>query len=339
MRALLKKLVLLALLVAAFAAAAAGLAWRHFQAFSTATIAVPEDATLIIARGDSFVQVLAKVRRAGILEGHDLEWKFLALRMNAMPRLQVGEYALGQALSPRTLIEKLVRGDVIRYRFTLVEGWSMRDVRAAISRAPVLDDDVAKQSDEALMTLIGRKGVPAEGRFLPETYTFVRGDSASHVLEQAADAMDRAVAEAWSSRSAEVPLRSPQELLTLASIIEKETGQASERPEIAGVFSRRMKIGMRLQTDPTVIYGLGAAFDGNLRRRDLQTDTPFNTYTRFGLPPTPIAMPGAAALRAAANPLDGDTLYFVARGDGHHVFSKTYAEHQQAVRRYQLGQR
>lgn len=339
MRALFKKLFVLTLLVAVLAAVAGGLAWRHFQAFSTAPLLVPEGATLVVSRGDSFVQVLAKLRAVGISEGHDLEWKLLAMQMEAMPRLQVGEYALQDTLSPRELLEKLVRGDVIRYRFTLVEGWSMRDLRAALARSEVLADDVSRQTDEALMASLGRKGTPAEGRFLPETYTFVRGDSASHVLGQAADAMDRALAEAWSARAADVPLRSPEELLTLASIVEKETGQASERPEIAGVFARRLKVGMRLQTDPTVIYGLGAAFDGNLRRRDLQTDTPFNTYTRFGLPPTPIAMPGRAALSAAANPLDGETFYFVARGDGHHVFSKTYAEHQKAVRRYQLGQR
>jgi len=227
----------------------------------------------------------------------------------------------------------------VRHRFTMVEGWSMRDLRAALARAPLVEDDVAALDDAALMAKLGRDGVPAEGRFLPETYVFVRGDRTSALLGRAADAMDQALALAWAERSSELPLQRPEDLLILASIIEKETGKPSERPEIAGVFTRRLRIGMRLQTDPTVIYGLGDAFDGNLRRRDLRADTPFNTYTRTGLPPTPIAMPGVAALEAAARPLDGDTLYFVSRGDGSHQFSRSYAEHREAVRRYQLGGR
>ena len=329
----------LALLLALLAVVGGWLAWRHFEAFADAPTGAPEGATIVVARGDSFVQVLDKLRAVGITSGHDLEWKLLATRMKALPRIQVGEYAIDPSLSPRALIGKLVRGDVIRHRFTIVEGWSMRDLRAAIGRHGVLEDDVAGIDDAALMDALGRAGVPAEGRFLPETYLFTRGDTASAVLDQAADAMDAALAEAWAARQDDLPLASPEELLTLASIIEKETGKASERPEIAGVFVRRLNIGMRLQTDPTVIYGLGAAFDGNLRRVDLQTDTPFNTYTRFGLPPHPIAMPGRAALMAAAGPLDGETLYFVARGDGSHHFSRTYAEHREAVRRYQLGGR
>jgi UPF0755 protein len=215
----------------------------------------------------------------------------------------------------------------------------MRDLRAAIARDAVLVDDVAALDDAALMAKLGREGVPAEGRFLPETYLFTRGDRASQLLRRANRAMDRALAEAWEGREDGLPIRSPEELLVLASIIEKETGKAEERPEIAGVFVRRLRLGMRLQTDPTVIYGLGDAFDGNLRRRDLETDTPFNTYTRHGLPPTPIAMPGRAALEAAARPLPGDSLYFVSRGDGSHVFSRTYDEHRAAVRRYQRGGR
>ena len=343
MRSLLRKLfgvlIKLGLLIALLAAVAGWFAWRHFQAFADAPAGAPEDATLVVARGDSFVQVLRKLRASGVDAGHDLEWKVLATKMEALPRIQVGEYALDPSLTPRQLIEKFVRGDVIRYRFTIVEGWSMRDLRVALGRDAVLEDDVSGLDDAALMAALGREGVPAEGRFLPETYLFTRGETAVSLLEQAADAMDVALAEAWSARQPDLPLDSPAQLLTLASIIEKETGKAGERPEIAGVFVRRLRIGMRLQTDPTVIYGLGNAFDGNLRRRDLQTDTPFNTYTRSGLPPHAIAMPGRAALKAAAQPLDGETLYFVARGDGSHQFSRTYAEHRQAVRRYQLGGR
>ena len=339
MRSLFRTLLVATVVALVLVVGAGVLAWRHFEAFRTAPAGAPEDARLVVERGDGFATILGKLRALGVVVGHDLEWKLLAARMEALPRLQAGEYALSPALSPEAILRKLVEGDVVRYRFTLVEGWSMRDLRAAIARDPVLEDDVGGLDDAALMARLGRSGVPAEGRFLPETYQFVRGDAASEILRRAADAMDAALAEAWSARRADLPLNTPEQLLTLASIIEKETGQARERPEIAGVFVRRLRIGMRLQTDPTVIYGLGAAFDGNLRRRDLQADTPFNTYTRAGLPPHPIALPGRAALMAAAQPLDGDTLYFVARGDGSHVFSRTYAEHREAVRRYQLGGR
>ena len=343
MRSLLRKLFRflfkLGLVLALVAAIGAWFAWRHFETFTDAPAGAPEGATVLVVRGDSFVQVLGKLRDAGVVAGHDLEWKVLATRMRALPRIQVGEYALDPTLTPRGILTKLTRGDVVRYRFTIVEGWSMRDLRAALARDAVLEDDLATLDDAGLMLALGRDGVPAEGRFLPETYLFTRGETTVSLLDQAADAMDAALAEAWAARQTDLPLESPEQLLTLASIVEKETGKASERPEIAGVFVRRLRLGMRLQTDPTVIYGLGAAFDGNLRRRDLETDTPFNTYTRFGLPPHAIAMPGRAALMAAAQPLDGETLYFVARGDGSHQFSRTYAEHRQAVVRYQLGGR
>ena len=196
-------------------------------------------------------------------------------------------------------------------------------------KPPALDD-------AALMKQLGHPGQHAEGRFLPETYVYSRGDSDVDVLKRAYAAMEKALAEAWQSRAADLPLQSAEEALILASIIEKETGVASERPQIAGVFARRLKLGIRLQTDPTVIYGIGSAYDGNIRRRDLQTDTPYNTYTRAGLPPTPIAMPGVDALRAAADPAPGDALFFVALGDGSrsHVFSTTLAEHNAAVARY-----
>ncbi|HAI60002.1 MAG TPA: endolytic transglycosylase MltG [Xanthomonadaceae bacterium] len=329
----------LGLLLALLIAIGGVVAWRQFEAFANAPAGAPAGGTLVVAPGDSFVQVLGKLRAAGVTSGHDLAWKALATRMQALPRLQVGEYALDPRLTPRAIIEKLVRGDVVRHRFTIVEGWSMRDLRAAIDRDAVLDDDIASLDDAGLMAALGRADVPAEGRFLPETYLFTRGETALSLLDQAADAMDVALADAWNARSADTPLESPEQLLTLASIIEKETGKASERPEIAGVFVRRLRLGMKLQTDPTVIYGLGTAFDGNLRRVHLRTDTPFNTYTRFGLPPHAIAMPGRAALMAAAQPLEGETLFFVARGDGSHQFSRTYAEHRAAVVRYQLGGR
>jgi len=339
MRSVFRRLLILVLVLGLLAVLVAGLAWQRFEHFRSTPAAAPEGTVLMVERGDGFARILATLRGLGIEAGHDLEWKLLALRMDALPRLQAGEYALAPELTPEAILRKLVEGDVLRHRFTVVEGWSMRELRAALAADPVLKDDLADLDDAALMARLGRAGVPAEGRFLPETYLFVRGDRAVALLGRAAEAMDRALAEAWAGREPGLPLASPDELLTLASIIEKETGKASERPEIAGVFVRRLRLGMRLQTDPTVIYGLGAAFDGNLRRRDLRTDTPFNTYTRAGLPPHAIALPGRAALQAAARPAPGETLFFVSRGDGSHHFSRTYAEHREAVRRYQLGGR
>lgn len=339
MRRLLPRLLLATLLFGLLALLAAGLAWQRFETFRSSPAGAAEGAVLLVEPGDGFASILSDLRELGVEAGHDLEWKLLAMRMAALPRLQAGEYALAPVLSPEAILRKLVEGDVLRHRFTLVEGWSMRDLRAALASDPVLHDDLTGLDDAALMARLGRPGVPAEGRFLPETYLFVRGDGAIGLLRRAANAMDTALAETWEGRQPGLPLASPDELLTLASIIEKETGQAAERAEIAGVFVRRLRLGMRLQTDPTVIYGLGEAFDGNLRRRDLRTDTPFNTYTRAGLPPHAIAMPGRAALQAAAHPADGETLFFVSRGDGSHHFSRTYAEHRAAVRRYQLGER
>jgi UPF0755 protein len=339
MRRLPRLLLSAALLLGLLALLAGLLAWQRFEHFRASPAGAGEGAVLLIERGAGFAAILGKLRALGVDAGHDLEWKLLALRMDALPRLQAGEYALSPALSPEAILRKLIEGDVLRHRFTVVEGWSMRELRAALAADPVLADDLAGLDDAALMARLGRPDVPAEGRFLPETYLFVRGDGALDLLRRAADAMDAALAEAWAGRQPDLPLASPDELLTLASIIEKETGKAAERAEIAGVFVRRLRLGMRLQTDPTVIYGLGEAFDGNLRRRDLRTDTPFNTYTRAGLPPHAIAMPGRAALAAAAHPAEGDSLFFVARGDGSHHFSRTYAEHRAAVRRYQLGGR
>ncbi len=314
-----------------------GWAWQRYQGFADTPIALAGSERIIaVERGDGFQDILDKLRAAGITEGHDLEWKVLAQEMQVVSRLQVGDYAIRHGITPRELLEKLESGQVIQHRFTIVEGWSLRELRAALARDEVLVKHAADLDDQALMAALDRAGQHPEGRFLPETYHYTRGMTDLDLLRRAALAMDKAVADAWGARAAGIPIDSPEQLLTLASIIEKETGKASERPEIAGVFARRLRLGMRLQTDPTVIYGMGSQYDGNIRRSDLTTDTPYNTYTRAGLPPTPIAMPGRAALFAAANPADGDTLYFVARGDGSHVFSATLAEHNRAVACHQL---
>lgn len=313
------------------------MAYARYQGFANGPLTgIEEGDTLLVERGDSFLRVLDKLREAGVEDGHRSEWQLLARRLDAGGRLQVGEYALEPGMSATDLLLKMREGRVIRHRFTIVEGWNIRELRAALASASPLLHETGGLDDGALMEALGRPGVHPEGRFLPETYLYTRGDTDLDLLGRAAAALDDVLEEAWASRADDLPLDSAEEALVLASIIEKETGIAAERGKIAGVFTRRLQRGMRLQTDPTVIYGIGSAFDGNIRRRDLQTDTPYNTYTRDGLPPTPIAMAGAAAIRAATHPEPGDALYFVAVGDdsGRHVFSRTYAEHQRAVREY-----
>lgn len=327
---------LLALMLLA-AVAVGGWLWQRYEGFADTPLALADsERILVVERGDGFTDILGKLRELGVAEGHDLEWKLLAQEMGVLSRLQVGDYTIRHGITPAQLLRKLERGDVIHYRFTIVEGWNLRELRAALAADERIVQSLHELDDAALMKALGREGVFPEGRFLPETYHFTRGMSDVDLLRRAMLAMDQALAEAWAGREDGLPIETPDELLTLASIIEKETGKANERPEIAGVFVRRLELGMRLQTDPTVIYGMGSAYDGNIRRRDLTTDTPYNTYTRGGLPPTPIAMPGRAALEAAAHPLPGNTLYFVARGDGSHVFSATLAEHNRAVACYQL---
>lgn len=339
-RHLLRGLLMTALLLLALGAAGGWWIYQDYRAFADRPLAMSEqEHQLEVRRGDSFIDVLAALRRVGVQEGHDLYWRALAWEMQVMRRLQVGEYAIAQGSTPRELLRRLERGDVVQYRFTIIPGWNLRELRAALAADPVLRQTIAGRSDDSLMSELGSPGLPAEGQFLPETYQFVRGSSDLDILRRAHLGLRRALLRVWDARAADLPLETPQEALVLASIIEKETGRAGERREIAGVFVRRLRLGMRLQTDPTVIFGIGASFDGNLTRRHLQTDTPWNTYTRAGLPPTPIALPGLAALQAAVDPAPGESLYFVSRGDGSHQFSRTLAEHNAAVRRYQLRRR
>lgn len=311
--------------------------WQRYAGFSDQPLAgLQVGGSVVVASGDSFPGVLRKLRAAGVEQGEDLEWRALARHLDVAGSLKVGEYALDPGLTPRSLLLNMRDGKVINYRFTIVEGWNIRQLRAALNAATPLRHETQQLDDAALMARLGHAGQHAEGRFLPETYVYSRGDSDADVLGRAHAAMDQALAEVWKSRAEDVPLQSPEQALILASIIEKETGLASERPQIAGVFARRLKLGMKLQTDPTVIYGIGSAYDGNIRRKDLTTDTPYNTYTRTGLTPTPIAMPGLDALRAAVDPAEGDALFFVAVGDGSgsHVFSPTLEGHNAAVARY-----
>ncbi|MET0580573.1 MAG: endolytic transglycosylase MltG [Pseudoxanthomonas sp.] len=311
--------------------------WQRYAGFSDQPIAgLQAGDSVVVVSGDSFPGVLRKLRAAGVEQGSDLEWRLLARRLDVDGSLKVGEYALEPEMTPRSLLLNMRNGKVISYRITIVEGWNIRQLRAAINAAQPLLHETSQLDDAALMKLLGHPGQHPEGRFLPETYVYSRGDSDVDVLERAYGAMEKALAEVWKARASDLPLKSADEALILASIIEKETGLASERPQIAGVFARRLKLGMKLQTDPSVIYGIGSGYDGNIRRRDLLTDTPYNTYTRTGLTPTPIAMPGIDALRAAVDPAPGDALFFVALGDGSgsHVFTATLAEHNAAVARY-----
>ena len=324
-------------ITALLAGALAFWAFDRYHGFADVPVAgIGADSSIVIERGDSFNAVLRKLREAGAEGGHDLEWRLLARQMGAADRIQVGEYALAPGITPRQVLADLRDGKVVSHRFTIVEGWNLRDLRAALAKAEPLVHDTGDMDDAALMAALGHPGVHPEGRFLPETYHYTRGDSDLDLLGRAYDAMARALDQAWASRAPGLPLASKDEALVLASIVEKETGVADERPRIAGVFVRRLQKGMKLQTDPTVIYGMGAAYKGNIRKADLLADTPYNTYTRAGLPPTPIAMPGTGALQAATHPADGNALYFVAVGDGsgRHVFSATLAEHQAAVRDY-----
>ena len=340
MRTAFRFLLGLGLLTLVLVAAAGILVWRDYQRFVQTPLSSLNTALeLELPKGASFLRSLSLLREAGIREGHDLYWRFLARDMGVQSRLKAGEYRLPAKLTPSAVLQQLAEGKVIQRKFTVIEGWNFRELRTALAGLDAVTHTLGDASEVEIMQKLGREGISAEGRFLPETYLYTRNTTDIALLRRAMRAMDQQLAEAWLGRDPELPLQTEEEALILASIIEKETGQSGERAEIAGVFVRRLRIGMRLQTDPTVIYGVGERFDGNLTRAHLQTDTPWNTYTRAGLPPTPIAMPGRAALMAAVHPAQGKALYFVARGDGSHVFSDTLSEHNRAVRHYQLRQR
>lgn len=264
-----------------------------------------------------------------------LYWRF---NLDGQP-LHSGEYRMTPGMTAEGLIGLWQRGEVVQYSLTLVEGWNFRQVRAALAKHDKLEQTLTGLSDSQVMEKLGHAGVFPEGRFFPDTYRFVRGMSDAELLEKAYDRLDEVLAKEWSKRAADVPYTEPYQALIMASLVEKETGVPQERGQIAGVFVRRMQIGMLLQTDPTVIYGLGERYTGKLTRAHLKEATPYNTYVIAGLPPTPIAMVGREAIHAALNPVDGKSLYFVARGDGSHVFSDDLDAHNNAVREYQLKRR
>lgn len=251
-------------------------------------------------------------------------------------RLRAGVYEVQPHDTPWRILDKLARGEARLEKLTVLEGWTFAQMRASVERHPALRVEFKNLSDTDLLQALGLSLPYLEGWFFPDTYWFAAGTTDRQIYKLAHQAMQRELDAAWQQRRADTPLAKPEAALVLASIVEKETGLAQDRAQVAAVFNNRLRIGMRLQTDPSVIYGLGASFDGNLRKRDLETDTPYNTYTRAGLPPTPIALPGRAALLAAVNPAPSKALYFVARGDGSSQFSATLEHHNAAVSRYQL---
>jgi UPF0755 protein len=325
---------LLALVVlAAFGAIAAYAALQSWLDTPLEVGAAPLEVE--IPRGQPLALTAGQLAERGVLE-HPRWLQWYARATGADARIKAGEYAIPPGTTPRSLLALFESGAVIQHSVTIVEGWTFRDLRRALEAEPHLRNTLAGQDEAAVMAALGEPDARAEGLFFPDTYLFGKGTTDLEILRQARDRMRRELEAAWAERAADLPIATPYEALVLASIVEKETALASERARIAGVFTERLRLGMRLQTDPTVIYGIGPAFDGNLRRADLERDGPYNTYTRAGLPPTPIALPGAEALRAAANPDERGELYFVATGlaDGSHEFSKTLKEHEAAVRRY-----
>jgi UPF0755 protein len=321
-----------ALVVLLVVAAAAGgwLAWRSLDEPGPST----SDVRVEIPPGTPLSRVAGRLADAGVIR-HPRLFEAWGRVSGRAARVRAGEYEFPARATPRDVMARLVSGHVVMHSVTLVEGWTFAQARRALLAHPALEGSPEELEGKAVMERLGKGGSP-EGWFLPETYRFPRGTKAFDILRVAHRAMEQALEEAWADRAEGLPFETPYEALILASIIEKESALDAERGAIAGVFVRRLQKGMRLQTDPTVIYGLGDGFDGNLRRRDLESDGPFNTYMRSGLPPTPIALPGRGALRAAVQPAQGDALFFVATGepDGSHAFSATLDEHNRAVQRY-----
>ena len=309
------------------AASASGL-WQQYQSFLRLPLSIGHAGMLLtVNRGSSMSTVVNELEQRGATH---MGWRWRLLNKLQPVTIQAGEYTLVPGTRPADLLLLLASGKVVAYRFTIVEGWNVKQLVAALGHDPILEHSVFKTED-----LESGDGMPVghtEGWFLPETYIFVRGDSDLKILQRAYADMQKSLLQTWAGRDVALPYETAYEMLIMASIIEKETSLDSERAAIAGVFIRRLQKKWRLETDPTVIYGLGDSYDGDIRRRDLDADTPYNTYTNHGLPPTPIALPGLASLQAAAQPEPGDAMFFVADGQGGHTFSVTLEDHNKAVR-------
>lgn len=323
-----KRLLPVALVLLLLASAVLAVLWHQYREFLATPLKIDSPGlAFMVEPGTNMHSVVSELEQQGVTR---MDWRWRLLTRLRGTIIKAGEYELSPGLSPPGLMALLASGKVIPYRFTVVEGWTVAQLVTALGADPVLRHEIADAGD-----LDGLEGMPpgsAEGWFLPETYVFVRGDSDRQILQRAYRDMQEALDNAWRGRDTGLPYETPYELLIMASIIEKETSLESERADIAGVFVRRLLRHWRLETDPTVIYGMGEAYQGDIRRRDLKLDTPYNTYTRHGLPPTPIALPGQASLQAAAHPAAGDAMFFVANGQGGHTFSSTLEEHNEAVK-------
>ncbi|MDR5859543.1 endolytic transglycosylase MltG [Halomonas eurihalina] len=330
MKRAMKLLPLLVILIALIV----GGGYRYWETRLEAPLAIDTPRIYEVPEGAGYHRVIAELDERGIIEDG---WAFRLLTRldpDAVPSLRPGEYRLEPGMDGRALLKRLRRHEVVRYGLTIPEGWTFAQMRGALDEAEKLEHDTRELSDAEIMARLGREGEHPEGRFFPDTYRYRKGISDLEVLRQSMARMDERLAAAWAERAEDLPLETPYEALIMASLVERETGAPEERGRIAGVFVRRLERGMRLQTDPTVIYGMGENYDGNITRADLREATPYNTYVIEGLPPTPIALPGRASLEAAVNPAEGDALYFVSRGDGTHHFSRTLREHNNAVNRY-----
>ncbi|HVU81846.1 MAG TPA: endolytic transglycosylase MltG [Rhodanobacteraceae bacterium] len=332
-----RSLAIVIVLAIVAAIAWAGITYVHFTRTPLSVRTTGQ--TLEIAKGEGFGGIVAQLRRERLSDAQPLLWRALAWRLGVANRLHAGEYALAPGMTPTVLLENMAAGRVLHHRVTLVDGWTFAQVRQALQKAPKLAHDIDALSDEQVMARLDDASQSAEGEFMPDTYDYVLGMSDLDVLARAHKAMQTFLGAQWMQRDKTIWPQQPYQALILASLVEKETAVAAERPEIAGVFERRLKLGMKLETDPSVIYGMGTAYAGKIHKVDLQTDTPYNTYTRYGLPPTPIALPSRAAIHAVLHPAPGDALYFVAKGDGTHVFSATLAEQNAAVKKYILGKK
>lgn len=310
--------------------------YTQYQVFLVSSLVLNQDTIeYTVKPGVTMRQIASDLAEMGLLK----EPTFLVVRARMRKLAQsikVGEYVIERGILPDQLLDQFVKGKVKQYSLTLIEGWTFRDVMKAVNRHAQIRHTLTDKTPQQIMQAIGIEGESPEGRFFPETYRFPSNTSDIEFLQRAYRHMQRFLENEWKAKMAGLPIKTPYEALILASIIEKETALVSEYQQIAGVFTRRLRKGMKLQTDPTVIYGLGDDYTGNIKRKHLRQDNPYNTYTRYGLPPTPIAMPGAEAIRAALHPGAGKTLYFVAKGNGSHYFSTNLKEHNEAVIRYQL---
>lgn len=334
---MLKKVFILIVLIGLLSLGFAGYFYQKYQDFLAHDV-FSQDTLIDIEKGTSFRKFIKNIQQKQA-NGEEWQWRLLAKMQPQLSQLKAGEYLIESGLSPSAMLEKIINNEVVTYKFTIVEGMNWRELKAKLLADNQLLPVIGDMGDTQLLKALGSEHSTPEGLFMPETYQFKKGDSDLDILKRAHKTLKKELQQVWQNKMPNLPYQSAYELLTMASIVEKESALASERDEISGVFVRRLQKNMRLQTDPTVIYGLGESYDGDIKTKDLRTDTPYNTYTRFGLPPTPIAMPSAEAIFASAHPKKGTALYFVANNRGGHYFSDTYEQHKKAVKDYLKGKK